>query len=278
MNTTFKSIVLSAFCLLAASLFAEGPISVFSVYVTEGAAQEKIPLTNAIARVKAAGITGLDIDVDEIPTVRPMLDAGLKAVNVYGFVRFLTPDHGRAEGDRLIAAAKSVGAPRVMVLPDDLPDDCAEEDALAKIIAGLAPFVERAKAAGLVVTLEDFGSPKSPCARIAPMKKMLDAIPDLRLTLDSGNFHYAGNGDGDDVMEAFRLFRDRIVHAHVKDYRNAKPRTYTPLGEGDIPNEKLVKALRASGYSGSITIEESAAPDYIVAVENAAKRLHAWQR
>ena len=123
MNTTFKSIVLSAFCLLATPLFAEGPISVFSVYVTEGAAQEKIPLTNAIARVKAAGITGLDIDVDEIPTVRPMLDAGLKAVNVYGFVRFLTPDHGRAEGDRLIAAAKSVQA-FAQLVPSPVPVAC----------------------------------------------------------------------------------------------------------------------------------------------------------
>ena len=244
---------------------------VFSMYVIEGAKQSGVSLRQATTRVMKAGVTALDVGLDEIKSAQQMCADGMRVESVYWEVRFLDPDNGEKTGDALLAGAKAVGSPRIMVLPQPFPEGADWNACMAKTIAGLRKLVARAKSAGITVTVEDFGNVRSPCARIRDLKALLDGVPELMLTLDAGNFYAIG--EGEDPLEALKLFRDRIVHCHVKDYRRGAAGKWCPLGKGCIPNAQIVKALRESGYRGFFTIEESQAPDYLKAVEDAACQL-----
>ena len=250
------------------------PRCVFSLYIIDGAKQSGIPLAEAIDRVKKCGIKSVDVCVDEVAPAQQMCAAGMTVASVYGDVRFLDPDNGEKTGAELLAAAQALESPRVMVLPQAFPEGADDKGCMARTIDGLRKLVEKAKLMGVTVTVENFGNPRSPCARIRHIKEMLDGVPDLKFTLDVGNFFSIG--EGDDPMVALNMFRDRIVHCHVKDYRENMPGVYCPLGKGCIPVGKIVKDMIENGYSGSFTIEESQAPDYLKAVEDAERVLSSY--
>ena len=265
---------LVAACNRLVALREYDPRCVFSLYVIEGAKQAGVSLAEAIKRVKACGIKAVDVGMDEVAPAQQMVAAGMHVESVYGEVRFLDADNGVKTGDELLAAAKTLESPRVMVLPQPFPEGADAKDCMAKTIAGLRKLVEKARADDITVTVEDFGNVRSPCASIARLKELFDGVPDLKFTLDAGNFYSIGQGD--DPLEALKLFRDRIVHCHVKDYRKGQAGKWCPLGQGCIPSEKIVKDLVASGYRGYFTIEESQAPDYLKAVEDAERVLSGY--
>lgn len=63
---------------------------------------------------------------------------------------------------------------------------------------------------------------------------------------------------GSDPVEIFRTYRDRIVHAHFKDYRKGvagKPGRFLPLGEGDIDFPALVRIMKEAGFDGWADVE-----------------------
>jgi len=262
---------LFAACKAAIAKGETDPRCVFAAYIIEGAKQSGISLAKAIERVMAGGIKAADVCVDEVGAGQMMCAMGMHVVSVYGFVNFLEADNGAKDGDELIAAADMLDSPRIMVIPQAFPAAADQEDCWKKTIDGLRKLIVKAKEKGLVVTVEDFGDPASPCSSVAGLKRLLDADPELRLTLDAGNFYVSGSGD--DPRKALELFRDRIVHCHVKDYRAGKPGIWCPLGGGCIPNEQIVRTLRKSGYTGCFTIEESNAPDFLKAVLDAERHL-----
>lgn len=247
---------------------------VFSLYIIEGAKQRGISLAESIACVTAAGIKAIDVGLDEVAFARQMIAAGMHVESVYGDVRFLDPDNGEKSGEELLAAAKSLGSPRIMVLPQLFPENADQKACMRRTIDGLRKLVAKAKAAGVVTTVENYDEWNSPCASIVRLKEMFEGVPDLRFTLDAGNFYVLGAKDS--PVEALEMFRDRIVHCHVKDYRSGEAGKWCALGKGCIPNERIVRSLLASGYAGYFTLEETAAPDFLSAVENASQCLSTY--
>lgn len=86
---------------------------------------------------------------------------------------------------------------------------------------------------------------------------------------------------GDDPVQAVRTLKDYIVHTHAKDgikllnrspeiiYGIVRPDTPVtddafremPLGEGDVPFDAYLQALREIGYDGFLTIEREVGDD-----------------
>jgi len=64
---------------------------------------------------------------------------------------------------------------------------------------------------------------------------------------------------GSDPVEVFETYRERIVHAHFKDYRlpaQAGERgAFLPLGEGDVDFPALVRVMREWGFDGWADVE-----------------------
>lgn len=249
---------------------------VFSVYISQGAKQNGITLDKAIERIQACGIKAIDVGTDELEIAQHMRKTGMHVASVYGVVNFLDDDYGENTGNELLLAAKTLDCCRVMALPQPIPDSGDYDACMSRTIEGFRKLVEKAHAAGITVTVENFGAANSPCAKIGGLKELFDEVPDLKFTLDTGNFMVVGAGD--DPLEAMKLFRDRIVHCHIKDFYEGQPKTWCPFGDGCIPNEQIVQSLVSSGYTGYFTLEGRLAPDFLKATEESERKLSCYLR
>jgi L-ribulose-5-phosphate 3-epimerase len=124
----------------------------------------------------------------------------------------------------------------------------------------------------------DFGIETGP-EPAARLRRFLDELdtPGIGVNLDPANLVMVVR---DDPVQAVHTLAPYIVSTHAKDGRNLRPcdpeeaynafaeggfeeltaRTgtlfeETPLGQGDVPWEEYLSALRSSGYEGWLTIE-----------------------
>ena len=104
------------------------------------------------------------------------------------------------------------------------------------------------------------------------IEKVLE-LTDVGLCLDTGHLVVAGG----DPVAAVHDWSGRINHLHVKDahqsildgivadHGNAdeiwRRRAFCALGEGDIPLEAVFDAVRSSGYSGWLVVEQDIFPE-----------------
>ena len=162
-----------------------------------------------------------------------------------------------------------------MVVPPDFAKGGDEEAQLKLIVSGLKAFVEEGRRLGIAVTIEDYGGAANACSHTKYLKRLLDEIPDLKFALDSGNLYYAGRGEN--VLEMMEYAKGRIAHVHLKDMSHEDNHKFVTLGCGAVPNEKVVKAVSASGYEGWYTFENLVGDVYTDLVRQTAV-LKAWLR
>ena len=244
-----------------------GPqVSVFASQVVEHARRTGLSVKAAAEAFRAAGIGGFDCHYGDAD-VPELVKGGLVPVNFYGDVKFLSPDGGAKQAEAFIAAALQHKVPRVMVLPDEFTGADDEAD-FAKIVDGLKMFVRRATAKGLVVTTEDYGyfrTHQNPCGHVAFIRRLLESVPELMFTVDSGNLHVLEGRDA--VLEITRFAADRIRHVHLKDCAASavpgKRGPYVTLGTGEIPNREIVRFVRNLGYLGWYTLENLTGADLL---------------
>lgn len=103
-----------------------------------------------------------------------------------------------------------------------------------------------------------------PDSKIEDISYILKSLPDLKFVLDTGNFFCVG----EDVVKAYEILREKIVHVHVKDWRinpcGAMMRANLPrfegcaIGDGLLPNLDIIKMLKRDNYSGSLVLEMNA--------------------
>jgi sugar phosphate isomerase/epimerase len=114
----------------------------------------------------------------------------------------------------------------------------------------LQDLVRAATDREVVVTLENVD--ESP----EVLRKVLDAVPDLRYCLDIGHAHLDARADGG--RQYLDALGDRLGLVHVHDNRGGhgeKGDEHLPFGLGTIDLERDVRALRARGYDGDATLE-----------------------
>jgi sugar phosphate isomerase/epimerase len=245
-----------------------------------------LTVPQALALMKELGAEGVDLTQMHVADythaeVRAMVaDAGLVPSCYIGGANLTQTDPaGRAEAvhtiRRVIDDAAEVGCPTALVTTGG----CAEGQALAEgrrlVAQGLAEVLPHARAAGVVLTIEDFGSPRAPYQTGAEVLECCElAGPDLRITFDSGNMVM---GDEDPVA-ALEIMRPRVVHAHAKDWerlpddateglRSRAGRRYigTVVGTGVLDYPTLFAALRAMNYQGFLSFEYEGRGDPIAA-------------
>ena len=74
----------------------------------------------------------------------------------------------------------------------------------------------------------------------------------MGVTLDTGWFATQGY----DPVQAIEELAERVLHVHLKDVRAAgEPHETCPWGEGIVPVDECVRALRRVGYRGALTVE-----------------------
>lgn len=237
----------------------EPRISVFAKFIRSVAKERGISKTEAAARLYALGVRGYDCGPDE-DDLDELAATKLRPINFYFFPEWFK-DGAAEHCTNCLAQARKYGVPRIMTVPPDFTGRAEEEAEFREILAHMRAFVAEAGRFGITVTVEDYGGTMNCCSHVKYLKRFLDEIPEIRLALDSGNLHFAGRGE--DILELMAYAKDRIAHVHLKDQSIAPGnRSYVTLGLGAVPNERIVKAMDASGYDGWYTLENLVGDTY----------------
>lgn len=198
-------------------------------------------------------------------------DAGLQWPVYIAAADFVVDD--RAAFDRAVALARAeierarcLEVPHVMLLPGSRKAHIDDARGRELIAEGLRLASEYGAEIGVQVSTENHGGQAQFRGRLAHMLAFVNHAPQLKVTLDDGNFVLGG----DDPHEALAALADRIIHVHLKDWRivagkgsfpvpGRPDQAYVgaPLGRGVVNTAKTLESLHRLGYDGFVTIEGS---------------------
>jgi inosose dehydratase len=233
----------------------------------------------ALREFHERGIWAVDIIESELAGVTLTERAARARASGMGIASFVaTTDFITAKGETLnenIAKVKAyidecsaLGIDKIMLAPMVKVADSAEEFAAMRemMVAGYGAMSEYAEGSGVTVTIENQSVPQRADSYIDDCKYIIDRCPKLGFVLDAGNFYCVG----DDVLRAYDVFRDRIVHVHIKDWehypygriirQNLPPIRSSEMGHGVVPLDTLLSRLKADGYEGSLLLEINGRP------------------
>ncbi len=111
----------------------------------------------------------------------------------------------------------------------------------------LPEIAARVESLGLTLMLENFVAPFN---STAVFRRLMEAAPNLFLHLDFGHT----NMGGDPAPAFLEALGNRLAHVHFSDNRGNADH-HMPLGVGTVPWREMVKALKSTGYDGTITLE-----------------------
>jgi sugar phosphate isomerase/epimerase len=119
-------------------------------------------------------------------------------------------------------------------------------------LLSLRDILERARGLPLSVCLENMFAKTAPFTTPGEFKTVLEEFPNLGITLDIGHAFLAGGLNN--VVGFIHTFGNRIRHLHVND-NFGREDNHLPVGAGSIDFGRVFKALRASGYGETMTVE-----------------------
>lgn len=259
---------------------------VFSVSMPEYGVEESLQL------LKELGYDGVEWRVAEIPAEEPKdipfesrywvynkstVDintlgekaAELKAlcdsygIEILALTTYLNPkDHDKVE--KVLQAAQSIGCPKIRVFPPQYKEENNYNEEFAAMRADVEVLAKLAAKYGVKILFEIhmdnlLASPSS-------ARRMLEGLDPncIGLIFDPGNMVNEGF---ENYKKSLDMLGDYVAHVHVKngilapdgedDLGAAKwKRQWTPLQKGMADLKKFFTVLQASGYDGTVCIED----------------------
>jgi len=117
----------------------------------------------------------------------------------------------------------------------------------------LAAVAQKAWALGLTLCLENMFPHIGLGVEPDDFKKIFSDYQGLKMTLDIGHGNI-GSPRGKRVIELIEAFPDRIAHLHISD-NFGKRDDHLPIGSGSVRFPKILRALKKTGYDGTVTFE-----------------------
>ena len=235
-----------------------------------------LTVPEAFRLMRDLGAEGVDVMQSQVTDysnaeVRTMVsDAGLAPASYIGGANLTVtePAARTAALDtirRVIEDARESGFDCALITTGACGEGQDRAEGRRLVAAGLAELLDCAREAGVVLTIEDFGSSLAPYQTGAEVLECCElAGPELKITYDSGNMVM---GDEDPVA-ALEIMRPRVVHAHAKDWellppesearlqsRSGKRYIGTVVGTGVLDYPAIFAALRAMNYEGFLSFE-----------------------
>lgn len=251
-------------------------LSIFHHHVLDLAKSRGIAFEKALAETKAMGFDGLATDLallSESDSLGHLLeDNGMRIMTIFAWINFVNGDPAacKRKTEDLLNAAKTFGVGNVLVLPGLFCEGNDKDAELDLICGGLADACHMAAPMGIDVTIEDFGVSSAPNGTIAGCAMVLDRVPGLRFTFDTGNFACFGESPHD----AYEVFRDRISFVHLKDHalgpNGLDSSKEVPVGDGALDLGRLVRRILDDGYAGDFAAEHFGHPDQEMAMRRSA--------
>jgi sugar phosphate isomerase/epimerase len=210
---------------------------------------------------------GLAWTPEDYPRVKKLLrDAGVVATSLGSYNDFAQTDAAALEAQivQLIGycqRAVDLGIPVVRAMCADAKPGHTRDEFRANIIKGFSEAVKRTEKLGVKLAIENHGL----MANDGDFQKsIIEAVgsPRLGLTLDTGNYAWAGHSP-ETVQRYFDTLQPYVFSVHIKDcvWRNGKVE-FVPAGEGQLKIEKLLTELVKRGYQGAVVSEFEGEGDY----------------
>jgi sugar phosphate isomerase/epimerase len=194
--------------------------------------------------------------------------AGVKISAFCVASRFDTrPDFECDFGAKLARISQQLGVRAIRI--DVVASKLTTDQFLDPAVAALKKLIEATEGTGIRFGVENHGHFGNNPGFLSPL---LDRVGSKRLgvTLDTGNFYWFGHPLSK-VYELIETFAPRVVHTHCKNigYPEDQREVQRPIGweyakyeapidQGDIDFTRVVKILRAAGYSGDLCVENEA--------------------
>ncbi|MCR5603681.1 MAG: sugar phosphate isomerase/epimerase [Lachnospiraceae bacterium] len=253
----------------------------FFHHIREASKELGESLEDTITRVLGMGYVAAELDADDLDGTESLSKKGMLVSSIYrnygwrnGIDRAVMEDH--------IRLAKRFGAGKIMAIPGLYSDKSFDPGELERMKDGMLILSDLARENGLILTIEDYDNALSPIATMGGMKIFLDADPELRVALDTGNFLFSG----EDILDAEKLFLTKVAHVHLKDRLYSKAgegdvlvstdgRKLYPcaVGDGDIPINEVLQKLTETGYDGYVLTEFFGSHSYFCHIERSAENL-----
>ncbi len=183
--------------------------------------------------------------------------ANMPVIGLDTSVRVAQPDpDSRAEqlreGLALLELAHELEAPFIRVFAGP-PSGVSEAAIVASAAMTLEPLARRGRELGVAIALETHDALSSS----ALVARVLDQLNDPFVGALWDLLHPFRMGET--PQETAQRLGKYLLHVHVKDGQRPEAQTanwqLALLGEGDVPTQEMLAALRAVGYDGWLSVE-----------------------
>jgi len=214
-----------------------------------------------LCTVKGAHNNTLDLSEGNRDFIKEAISSrGLSIASVAGYNDFSLSDPDKIEKHvkRLqwyCQLAVDLNVNIVRVLGGEQTADIAREELLKSLIAGFQSAVSMAKNYHITLALENHGYLVNDAATLVEIIENV-ASENLKITLDTGNFCWAGHSL-QDTYNYFKILAPYVVNVHLKDFIFTEKNKvkFVPLGEGLLNLDRVIEFLVLSGYKGTFLCE-----------------------
>ncbi len=249
-------------------------LGAFYSQIEAGIKEKGFTLDEVLCEAKKHSIDWVDVNADYFYKIPPKEFAqnlkkhGIGISSVHGLtVCDVSSDEKIDESIRCMKEqmefAKMAGSKFFMIVPqpaqsyrEDMKGEL--EESFRRLFSEIAKY---GKEIGIQATVENFSLTGLPYTSFDDIRWLMENVPDLMYTYDSGNYTLAGF----DEVHGAKMFYDKTVYAHFKDVEVVSEKTPflydglyydgPALDDGIVKNNEVLEFFKEKGYDGIITIE-----------------------
>jgi sugar phosphate isomerase/epimerase len=170
----------------------------------------------------------------------------------------LTESIRKASVSEMLASletAAEIEAVKVVLHPGSLSGMGLFAPDLARVYAfeNLEIFLERAKALGLRLCVENMPPKNGVFCEMAELGPVFQSHSWIQMTFDTGHAHIEDK-NGNRVSEILDTLGPRIGHLHVSDNKGKRD-DHLPVGSGTVPFAQIIRKIKQIGYNETVTFE-----------------------
>ncbi len=168
-------------------------------------------------------------------------------------------DFFAGNAERCVEDALYYKAPVLMLVPvyKEEYESMSSEEIHARFAGDYIPVLKEAKRKGLRVVIEDTPDLRVRLCRRDELDDLLSKMDGLEVVYDSGNMILAG----EEPVDYFKYFSGKTAYIHLKDMASRETDKGAVIGKGLIDLQEVAKAIKESGYDGTMAIEFVAEKD-----------------
>ena len=244
-------------------------VSAFFENILSGARAKKIPLAEALSRMRDAGLETVYVGRDSVAEFGDGLlsllePLNLKVEGLHGWFDF-GADSAAEDWKEFIDTASRWGAKHVLFVPGLIENPEEKPRRMENMVSSLKKAVAYGREKGIAVTMENLDQITAPYNCAEGLRWFFSRVEGLQCCFDTGNFVIHKENE----LALLDEFLSNVRAVHVKDRSKVKlhPKDAAcicgdgsvvypaPVGDGCMQIPAILNRLKDAGYEGSLIAE-----------------------